>query len=125
MLTIESRQWVAIWYQCPTCGAQSGEPMLTPWRYRHRQPRECFNGKCNQAEMAIVERKWYTTFCIESGISQTTIAGTLAAIGPFTICQIVHRDIRAFRRWYRRRKAEVTEQARQYAERERQMSATL
>jgi len=123
MLKIEARQWIAIWYRCPQCGAQSAETMVTPWRYRHRPVRECYGYKCDRCALEIVERRWYTTFCIEPGLSFTTIAGTLAAIGPFKLCDIVHRDIRAFRQWYRQRRAEVDEQARQYWEHERQIDA--
>jgi hypothetical protein len=73
--------------------------------------------------LEVAAYKWYTTFAIEPGLSQTTIAGTLAAIGPFKLCDIVHPNIRAFRQWYRRRRAEVADQARQYRERERQIEA--
>jgi hypothetical protein len=106
MLKIEARRWVAVWYRCPRCGAQSGELMLTPWRWAHRRPRECYGYQCNRAELTIVEHKWYTTFCIEPGLSFTTVAGTLATIGPFRLCDIVQPNIRAFRKWYRRHKAE-------------------
>jgi hypothetical protein len=71
----------------------------------------------------VVEHRWYTTFCIEPGLSQTTIAGTLEKIGPFTVCHLVHPNLRAFRRWYKRRRAEEDEKARQYFERERQIDA--
>lgn len=121
MLKIESRRWVAVWYRCPQCGAQSAETMVTPWRYRHRHARECSGYRCNRAELEIVERRWYTTFCIEPGLSFTTTAGTLAAIGPFKLCDIVHRDIRAFRRWYRQARKEADERARAYQERERKV----
>ena len=123
MLKIESRRWVAVWLKCPNCGAQSGESMLTPWQWAHRHPRQCHNYKCNNAEMEVAAHRWYTTFAIEPGLSQTTIAGTLAKLGPFTICQIVHPNIRKFLAWYWRRKAEEAEKTRQYLERERQIEA--
>lgn len=120
-LRIEARRWIAVWYRCPVCGAQSGEMLLTPWRWAHRVPRHHHSYKCNDAELEVVEHKWYTTFCIESGLGPTTVAGTLAEIGPFRVCQIVHPNIRKFRAWYRRRKAEEAEKTRQYLERERQI----
>src|SRR5579872_4213995 len=123
MVKIESRPWVAVWYRCPRCGAQSAETMLSPWRYLHRQPRECQGRKCDHVELAVAERRWYTTFAIEPGVSFTTIAGTLAAIGPFRVCDIVQPNVRAFRQWYRQRRAEADEKARQYFERERQIEA--
>ena len=123
MLKIEARQWVAIWYRCPKCGAQSGETMLTPWQYSHRPVRACHSYKHDRCSLEIVEHRWYTTFCIEPGVSFTTIAGTLATIGPFKLCDIVQPNIRAFRRWYRRRRAEEDEKARQYREREHQIEA--
>ncbi|MGH2478121.1 MAG: hypothetical protein ACRDHW_00480 [Ktedonobacteraceae bacterium] len=123
VLKIEARKWVAVWYRCPTCGAQRGEPMLTPWRWRHRNAWQCSGVNCNGVAFAVVAYKWYTTFAIEPGISQTTIAGTLEKIGPFQVCSIVHPDIRAFKRWYRRRKAEKAEETRQYLERERHIEA--
>jgi hypothetical protein len=123
MLKIEARRWVAVWWKCPQCGAQSADLMLTPWRYRHLPARECFGYKCNRCALVVVERKWYTTFCIEPGLSRTTVAGTLGMIGPFRLCDIVQPNIRAFRRWYRRRRAEEDEKARQYFARERQIEA--
>ncbi len=122
-LKIEARRWVAAWLKCPNCGAQSGYPMLTPYQWKHRHPDHCHNYKCNNAVKEVVEHRWYTTFAIEPGLSFTTIAGTLEKLGPFTICQIVHPNVHAFKRWYRRRKAEVAEEARQYHERERQIEA--
>ena len=56
-------------------------------------------------------------------MSFTTIAGTLEKIGPFKLCDIVHRNHREFRKWYRQRRREVDEQARQYFERQRQIEA--
>src|SRR5579883_3299208 len=103
MLKIESRQWVAVWYRCPKCGAQLAETMLTPWRYAHRRyVPECHSYKHDPCALAIVERRWYTTFAIESGLGPTIMAGTAAAIGPFKLCDIVQPNIRAFRQWYRR-----------------------
>lgn len=125
MLKIEARRWVAVWYRCPSCGAQSGETMLTPWRWTHRRVRTCCGYGCNDAEIEVVGYRWYTTFCIEPSLSRTTIAGTLARLGPFTVCQVVHPNIRAFRRWYRRRRAERDEEVRQYQERERQRQEAL
>ncbi len=66
--------------------------------------------------MTIVERRYYTTFAIEAGVSFTTIAGTLERIGPFKVCDIVHPNIRTFRQWVERRRAELAEQHRQYME---------
>lgn len=123
MLKIEARRWVAAWWKCPQCGAQSADLMLTPWRYRHLPARECFGYKCDRCALVVVERKWYTTFCIEPGLSCTTMAGTLEAIGPFRLCDIVQPNIRAFRQWYRRRKAEENEKTRQYLEREHLIEA--
>lgn len=119
-LRIEARRWVAAWYRCPHCGAQTADLMLTPWQWAHRRARTCYHYSCNEADLAVVERRWYTTFAVEPGLSQTTIAGTLAAIGPFTVCDLVHPNLRAFRRWYRRRRAERDEQIRQYQEQQRQ-----
>jgi hypothetical protein len=96
---------------------------MTPWRWKHRFPRQCHNYKCNNVEMEVAAHRWYTTFAIESGLSQTTIAGTLEKLGPFRVCNIVHPNIRAFRRWYRRRQAEEAEKTRQYQERQRQIEA--
>lgn len=123
MLKIESRRWVAVWYRCPKCGSETGETMLTPWRWGHRRVWECHSIKHERCAYEVVEHRWYTTFCIEPGISFDTIAGTLEMIGPFRVCNIVHHDIRAFKRWYRRRKAEEAEKTRQYLERERQIEA--
>ncbi len=66
--------------------------------------------------MAVVERRYYTTFAIEAGVSFTTIAGTLERIGPFKVCDIVHRDIRSFRKWVEKRRSELAEQHRLYME---------
>ncbi len=114
MLKIESRQWVAVWLRCPRCGAQTGELMLTPWQYRHRQMRECFSYKHDRCALEVVQRRWYTTFCIEPGVSFTTIAGTVATIGPFKLCDIVQPNIRAFRRWVRQHQSKRDEQRRAY-----------
>jgi long-subunit acyl-CoA synthetase (AMP-forming) len=56
-------------------------------------------------------------------MSQTTVAGTLAQMGPFKICDIVHPNIRAFKKWYKQRRAELDEQARQYFEHQHQIEA--
>lgn len=126
-MRIDVRRWVAVWYRCPKCGSQTADPMLTPYRYRHLRKPTCFGLKCDHCEPEIVERRWYTTFCIEPGVSFTTIAGTLEKIGPFKLCDIVHRNHREFRKWYRQRRREVDEQARQYFEayfeRQRQIEA--
>jgi len=124
-LKIEARKWVAVWYQCPVCKGQSGYPMLTPcqWRWRYRKPEICYHYRCNQAIKEEVAHRWYTTFCIEPGLSFTTIAGTLEKLGPFTICQIVQPNIREFKRWYRRRSAEEAEKTKQYRERQAQIEA--
>jgi hypothetical protein len=71
--------------------------------------------------MQVVERRYYTTFCIEDGISFSTVAGTLAELGPFKICDIVHPNIRAFRKWVAVRRAEQAEQYRQWSERQKQI----
>lgn len=122
-LKIEARRWVAAWYRCPICGATSGELQLTPYRWKHRHPRQCFGYKCHNAVLEVVEHRWYTTFCIEPSPSRTTIAGTLEKIGPFEVCHIVHPNLRTFRRWYKRQRAEEEEKARQYFECERQIDA--
>ena len=122
-LKIEARHWVAAWYRCPICGTTSGELQMTPYRWKHRHPRQCFGYKCKTAVLEVVEHRWYTTFCIEPSLSRTTIAGTLKEIGPFEVCHIVHPNLRAFRRWYKRRRTEEDEKARQYFERERQIDA--
>jgi hypothetical protein len=123
MLRIEARRWVAIWWRCPQCGAQSADLMLTPWGYRHLRVQECHSYKHERCSREIVERRWYTTFAIEPGISFSTTAGTLEKIGPFKLCDIVHPNIRVFKRWYWRRKREEAEKTRQYLERERQIEA--
>jgi hypothetical protein len=76
---------------------------------------ECHNWSCH-ASYEIVERRYWTSFCIESGISQTTIAGTLPEFWGWRVCHIVHRNIREFKKWYRRRKREQAEEARVYHE---------
>jgi hypothetical protein len=119
-LKIESRKWIAAWYRCPSCGAQSGNPMLTPYQWKHRHSEECY--RCNRHK-ELIKHRWYTTFAIEPGISQTIIAGTLEKLGPFTICNIVHHNISVFRRWYRRRKAEEAEKTRLYQEYQRKLEA--
>jgi len=66
--------------------------------------------------MAIAERRYYTTFVIEAGVSFTTVAGSLEQIGPFKVCDIVRPNIRVFRKWVEVRQAELAEQARIYFE---------
>lgn len=122
MLKIEPRKWIAVWYRCPVCGAQTAHTMLTPWEYKHRPAGECwkYDHRCT---LEVVERRWYTTFCIEPGVSFTTIAGTLEQIGPFKICDIVQPDVRAFRKWYRQARAEADKRGREYREHERRVEA--
>ena len=115
-MEIKARRWLAVWYQCPNCGAQSGSPQLTPTQRHREQIPKCHNYRCDDCNMLIVERRYYTTFAIEAGVSQTMVAGTLERLGPFTICTIVHPTIRAFRRWVEQRRAELAEQHRLYME---------
>lgn len=137
-MKIESRKWVAVWYRCPKCGAESGNTMLTPrqWKRMQQDLWDCHNYKHERCQVEVVKRRWYTTFCIENGISGNTIAGTLAKIGPFTVCQIVHPNSQVFRRWVRQRKAERAKEHQAYldqwrkieedarAKREREPAAT-
>ena len=114
-MEIKARRWLAVWYKCPNCGAQSGHPMLTPTK-KHRDYRPtCGHWRCD-CKLEVVERRYYTTFAIEAGVSFTTIAGTLEQIGPFKVCNIVHPNIRAFRKWVEKRREEVAEQSRKYME---------
>lgn len=122
-LKIGVRRWVAVWYRCPKCGKQTAFTMLSPWLYRYLSLQECSSWKCNRFALEVVERRWYTTFCIETGVSFATITGTLEMIGPFRVWNMVHRDIRAFKRWYRRRKAEEAEKTRLHLEYQRQVEA--
>jgi|SRR5450755_466626 len=115
-MEIKARRWLAIWYQCPECGAQSGSPMLTPTKAHREYAPECSSYRHDRMRMHIVERRYYTTFAIEAGVSFTTIAGTLERIGPFTVCTIVHRNIRSFRKWVEQRRAELAEQHHLYLE---------
>jgi hypothetical protein len=112
-MEIKARRWLAIWYRCPNCGAQTGSPMLTPTRNHREYVPACHHYGC-KCKMEIVERKYYTTFAIEAGVSFTTIAGTLEMIGPFKVCNIVFPNIRAFTKWVEQRRAELAEQSRQY-----------
>jgi hypothetical protein len=83
---------------------------------------ECQNWSC-RATYEIIGRRYWTSFCIEESISQTTIAGTLAEFGGWRVCQIVHRNIREFKKWYRKRKREQAEEARAYHEKWRKIYA--
>jgi hypothetical protein len=114
-MEIKARRWLAIWYRCPKCGAQTGSPMLTPTKRHREYVPACYHYRCD-CRMEIVERKYYTTFAIEAGVSFTTIAGTLEKIGPFKVCNIVFPNIRAFREWVEMRQAELAEQSRKYME---------
>ncbi len=117
-MEIKARRWLAVWFQCPECGAQSGNPMLTPTKKHRERVYECssYTHRERRVPMQLVERRYYTTFAIETSISFTTIAGTLERIGPFRVCNIVYPDIRAFRKWVEKRRAELAEQSRQYME---------
>lgn len=117
-MEIKAQRWLAVLFQCPQCGNQTIHPRVTPTKRHRDESFACHNWRC-QSTYEIAERRYYTTFVIEPGISFTTIAGTLDKLGPFKICDIVHPNIRAFRKWYARRKAEQDEQARVYFERER------
>lgn len=66
--------------------------------------------------MQGIERRWYTLFTEETDLNGTMRAGTLKEIGRFTVCQIVHPNIRVFRAWVEQRRAELAEQNRQYQE---------
>lgn len=115
-MEIKARRWLAAWYQCPVCGAQSGSPMVTPTKVHREYAPECSSYRHDRMRMQIIERRYYTTFAIECTISSTIIAGTLEKIGPFKVCTIVHPDIRSFRKWVEMRRAELAEQSRQYME---------
>ncbi len=122
-LQIESRRWLAVWYRCPKCGAQSGRTRLTPTRRHRDYVPECDGWQCNDCAMEIVARRYYTTFCIEYGITATTVAGTLAELGPFRICNYVYPNIRVFRRVIAEKMAEREREMQECLERERKMSA--
>ena len=121
-MEIKARRWLAVWYRCPECGAQSGSPMLTPTKVHREYVPGCHNYRCD-CKMEIVERKYYTTFVIEPGISFTNIAGTLEKIGPFKVCNIVYPNIRVFTRWVELRRIELAEQSRKYMEEFRKQQA--
>lgn len=114
-MEIKAQRWLAIWYRCPHCGSQTANPRLTPTKRHRERTHECHNWQC-KSEMQVVERRYYTTFCIESGVSFTTVAGTLKELGPFKVCDIVYPNVRAFRKWVAVRQAEQAEQYRQYLE---------
>ena len=118
-MEIKAQRWLAIWYRCPRCGSQTANPRLTPTKKHRERTYECHNWQCSREhshDMQVVERRYYTTFCIESGVSFTTVAGTLGQLGPFKICDIVHPNIRAFRKWVAVRQAEQAQQYQEYLE---------
>jgi len=119
-IEIVPRRWLAVWYRCPHCSSQTASPMLTPTKRHREYTPTCHNWQC-ESDMQVVERRYYTTFCIEAGVSFTTVAGTLGELGPFKICDIVHPNIRAFRKWVAVRQAEQAEQYRHYLEHQRQV----
>lgn len=114
-MEMKSMRWLAVVYKCPQCGSQTGHPRLTPTKRNRERSMTCTNWRC-KSTCEIVERRYYTTFAIESGVSVTMVAGTLEKIGPFDVCQIVKPNIRAFRKWVEMRRAELAEQHRVYME---------
>jgi hypothetical protein len=94
--------------------------MLKRTKRNRERTFECQNWSCRTL-YEITERRYWTSFCIEPGLSQTTIAGTLAEFGGWRVCQIVHRNIREFKKWYRKRKREQAEEARAYHEKWRKI----
>src|SRR5581483_11364161 len=121
-LEIKAQRWLAIWYRCPKCGSQTFQTFLKPTKRNRERTFECQNWSC-RTPYEIVERRYWTSFCIEPAISGDTIAGTLAEFGGWRVCHIVHRNIREFKRWYRMRKAELAEQHRLYMEEWRRREA--
>lgn len=114
-MKIKAQRWLAVLYKCPQCGSQTAHTRLTPTKRNREFVSTCSNWRC-ESTYQIVERRYYTTFAIEVGISETMVAGTLAEIGPFSVCQIVYLNIRAFRKWVEKRRAELAEQHRVYME---------
>lgn len=114
-MEIKAQRWIAVWYKCEKCGSQTANTMLTPSQYRRSDIPVCRDWPC-ESEMLVAEKRWYTTFVVERTVSFTTIAGTLSKIGPFKVCDIVHSNIHAFRKWVVVRKEEQAEQHRQYLE---------
>lgn len=114
-MEIKPRRWLAALYQCPNCGGQTARTLMTPTKRHREYIPECHNWQC-RCNMVIVERRYYTTFVIEASVSFTTIAGTLARVGPCKVCDVVHPNVRAFRRWVEQRQAEQAEQHQRYME---------
>jgi hypothetical protein len=118
-MQIEARRWLAARYQCPVCGRDSASLMMPPTRFHRDYAPTCWGFKCNNAQMNIVERRYYTTFASDF----YSTAGTLAKIGPFKVCDMVHPSIRHFKKWYIERRAELDRQAQEYFALERQRQA--
>lgn len=114
-LDIKAQRWLAVSYRCPKCGNTTYHTMLKRTKRNRERVFECQNWSCRSL-YEIVERRYWTSFCIEVSLSQTTIAGTLPEFGGWRVCHIVHRNIREFKQWYRRRKREQAEEARAYQE---------
>jgi hypothetical protein len=120
-MEMKVQRWLAVWYRCPRCGLQTAQTRMAPTKRNRDDVPECYGYDCDLHKVRVLERRYYTTFAIEPGISATFVVGTLKRIGPFKVCDIVHPNIRAFRTWYRQRKVELDEQARQDEERQRQI----
>lgn len=119
-MEIKPQRWLAVLYKCPSCGNQTVYTRVTPTKRHRERTFECQNWQC-KSNYEIVERKYYTTFVIECSISFTIVAGTLGQIGQFKVCDIVHPNVRAFKKWFAQRKAEQAEQTRQYNEKWRKI----
>src|SRR5579859_5934090 len=122
LMEIRARRWLAAWYRCPTCGAQTAQTRMTPTKAHRAYIPECYGWQCD-CHMEIVEQKYYTTFAIEDGVGLTTVAGTLAALGAFKVCDYVFPNIVVFRRFVERRQAELAKEAQEYFERTRVIEA--
>jgi hypothetical protein len=112
-MEIKARRWLAVLYKCPHCRSQTARTQLTPTKRHRESTLTCGTWECEGAYQ-IIERKYYTTFAREDNVSFSTVAGTLEKIGSFDVCQIVHPNIRAFRKWVEKRRIELAEQREAY-----------
>src|SRR5579859_7014247 len=89
LMEIRARRWLAVYYRCPQCGAQTACTRTTPTKAHREYRPTCYSLQCEDRLLEMVEQKYYTTFAIEDGVGLTTVAGTLAALGPFKVCDYV------------------------------------
>lgn len=123
-MEIKARKRIAVHYQCPECGAQTFQTCLTATKKNLEQRPQCSSSSCGlkygfgeEPEMQVKVRRYYTMFAEETDLNGTKRAGTLGEIGErFTVCQIVQPNIRAFRAWVEKRRAERAEENRTYQE---------